>query len=148
MLFEFCSTSSIFACYGRYGLKVVMVLALLIASTVSGADASNTGSWFVDPLKYHISAHGQISCQDCHADIIKKSIHPDPAFVGRNPRESFNSEKCFNCHDAQNIKEKLERGSHGGKQIRRTENYSNCIACHDPHYQAHLSQETDLRTRF
>ncbi len=145
MLFEPSSTSSIFGRHGGYGLKVAMVFALLIASTVSVGDASKTGSWFVDALKYHISTHGQISCQDCHADIVNNSIHPDPAFVSRNPRESFKSEKCFNCHEAQNIKENLEKGLHGGKSIKRDENYSNCIACHDPHYQAYLSKKPTSR---
>jgi predicted CXXCH cytochrome family protein len=121
-------------CLARF-LGAGVALALLVVPALCVADVSMTGSWFVDPVRYHISAHGQISCQDCHSDVIQRMSHPDPAQVNRKLRDFFKAETCFECHDGAKIERNLEKGLHGGKPIQRAEDYSNCIACHDPHYQ-------------
>jgi predicted CXXCH cytochrome family protein len=96
----------------------------------------------VDAIKYHISAHGQISCQDCHSEIAVRPEHPNPSDVTRSRTEFFNSKTCFNCHDRDSLRTDLAKGLHGGKPVEKARNYSNCIGCHDPHYQPRLSKKT------
>ncbi len=123
-------------------IAVVIVFALLNLPAICLGDSTKAGSWFVDVLKYHVSAHGQVSCQDCHADIIQRLTHPNPADVVRKRADFFNSATCFNCHDGDAIKTNLAKGLHGGKPVERARNYSDCISCHDPHYQRHLSKKS------
>jgi nitrate reductase gamma subunit len=123
------------------GLVAAVVFVFSAAPTVCNAKTSKAGSWFVDMVKYHISAHGQTSCQDCHPDVAKQPVHPNPADVTRSPKDFFNPETCFNCHDGESIKANLAKGLHGGKPIEKAESYSNCISCHDPHYQPRLNKK-------
>ncbi len=118
-----------------------MAVAFLIAPTVCFGDPYKAGSWFVEAVKYHVSAHGQVSCQDCHSDIKRGPTHPNPADVTRSLTDFFNSGTCFSCHDGDSIKINLEKGLHGGKPVKKTQDYSNCIACHDPHYQPPLNKK-------
>jgi predicted CXXCH cytochrome family protein len=122
-------------------VTMAIVLAFLIAPTISFGGTPKAGSWFIDNVKFHVSAHGQISCQDCHADI-KQLTHPNPADVTRSRADFFNSAMCFNCHDADSMKTNLAKGLHGGKPVEKVRDYSDCITCHDPHYQPHLSKKS------
>ena len=96
---------------------------------LSGAFAQ--AEWFVDAEKYHVSAHGQLSCQDCHAGIAEQPRHPDPSAVGKQLTDFFDPERCTDCHD--NVPEELGRNRHGAQEINPAESYENCLACHDPH---------------
>ena len=120
---------------------VGIILAFLIGPTLCHGSPSMPESWFVDEFKYHVSAHGQVSCQDCHPDIIRLLTHPNPGEVMRSRRDFFNSGICFNCHDGDTFKTNLEKGLHGGKPVKKPQDYSNCIACHDPHSQPRLSKK-------
>ncbi len=122
-------------------IAVGIILAFLIAPTLCLGGPSKPGSWFVGEFKYHVSAHGQVSCQDCHPDIIRQITHPNPAEVTRSLSDFFNSGTCFNCHDGHSFKINLEKGLHGGKPVKKPQDYSNCIACHDPHSQPRLSKK-------
>jgi hypothetical protein len=93
-------------------------------------------SWFVDAEKYHVSAHGQLSCQDCHAGITEQPRHPDPSDVSKRLTDFFDPEQCTDCHD--NVPEELAHNRHGAQEINPAESYENCLACHNPH-QALLS---------
>jgi nitrate reductase gamma subunit len=90
-------------------------------------------SWLIDEERYHVSAHGKNSCQDCHADITDKFVHPDPNDVNKTLRELYRLEQCTSCH--LNILEDLKRGTHGGESIADEKEFNFCIGCHDPHYQ-------------
>lgn len=120
---------------------VGIILAFLIGPTLCHGSPSMPGSWFVDEFKYHVSAHGQVSCQDCHPDIIRRLTHPNPGEVMRRRRDFFNSGTCFNCHDGDTFRTNLQKGLHGGKPIKKPQDYSNCIACHNPHTQPRLSKK-------
>jgi nitrate reductase gamma subunit len=122
-------------------VTITVVLAFLITPAIFFGAPPKAGSWFIDNVKYHVSAHGQISCQDCHAGI-QRSTHPNPADVTRSRTDFFNSATCFNCHDADTMKTEFSKGLHGGKPVERVRDYSDCIACHDPHYQPHLSKKS------
>ncbi|MBI4966150.1 MAG: cytochrome c3 family protein [Desulfomonile tiedjei] len=128
------------------GLAVALVL--LAASTFCFAvEPPDAGSWFLDAARHHVSAHGQISCQDCHPNVIRRTAHPDPAQVNRSLRDFFSAETCYGCHDGTIIKKNLEMGLHAGKPIKKAEDYSHCIACHDPHYQPRLSKKGASETK-
>jgi hypothetical protein len=88
-------------------------------------------SWFVDAEKYHVSAHGQLSCQDCHAGITEQPRHPDPSDVSKRLTDFFDPEQCTDCHD--NVPEELAHNRHGAQEINPAESYENCLACHNPH---------------
>ncbi|MDX2512116.1 MAG: cytochrome c3 family protein [Desulfobacterales bacterium] len=85
----------------------------------------------VDTEKFHISAHGQLSCQDCHTDIIDHPLHPDPVHVSKQLTDFFDPEQCMECHD--NVPEELENNLHGGKATSPGQSYENCLDCHNPH---------------
>jgi nitrate reductase gamma subunit len=115
-------------------IAIVLLVFVLYAFAVD-ADAS----WLIDEERYHVSAHGQNSCQDCHADIVDRSLHPDPAEVSKSLREFYRLEQCTSCHD--DILEDLDEGSHGGENIGDEKEFKFCIGCHDPHYQLSYSDE-------
>ena len=54
-------------------------MLLLTVFALGGGDAR--ASWFLDERKFHISAHGETSCLDCHDDIADLALHPDPSKV-------------------------------------------------------------------
>jgi len=111
-------------------LFTTICFLILAVSSTSSVDAS----WMIDPWKYHVSAHGEVSCQDCHEQISEKDLHPDPADVNRKIREFINTEdQCISCHD--NIPDDLDEGVHGASKIEKSIDYMDCFACHDPHEQ-------------
>ena len=91
------------------------------------------GSWTLDQAKYHASAHGQMSCLECHEDLADAEGHPNPAKLKLDPKASFDPERCTGCHD--DVTDNLEKGRHGGRKVKDLERYQVCIACHDPHTQ-------------
>ena len=112
-------------------LLLVMVLCLSAVNT----DAS----WLIDEERYHVSAHGRNSCQDCHAEIADKSLHPDPAEVNNTLADFYRLEQCTACHE--DTLEDLDEGSHGGENITDEKSFKFCVGCHDPHYQLSYSDE-------
>ena len=77
--------------------KSLFVLPFLIFAFlfVSYANAS----WILDQEKYHVSAHGDASCVDCHDNISDKEFHPDPGEVNKEISDFFNKDRCYMCHD-------------------------------------------------
>jgi len=100
---------------------------------------SVNASWFIDPQKFHVSAHGQTSCQDCHENISDQGLHPNPLNVTKSSRGFFQPGQCLECHDS--IMDDLEKGSHGSIKIEDRGKYRNCINCHDPHYQTRIGDK-------
>ena len=113
------------------GILLVFVLCLF----ADNADAS----WLIDEERYHVSAHGEISCQDCHSDIVDKSLHPDPAEVNKSLPDFYSLEQCTACHE--DTLEDYDEGTHGGEDITDEKEFKYCIGCHDPHYQLSYSDE-------
>ena len=111
-------------------------LLFMISVALLGASPAKAGeTWYLDPYKYHVSAHGQNSCLDCHEDEAR---HPDPSEVDRLPPDSFDADRCLTCHD--DILDDLERGRHGTKQVDDPSRYADCARCHEPHYQLGLGE--------
>jgi nitrate reductase gamma subunit len=114
-----------------------ILLVFVLCSFRVDADAS----WLIDAERYHVSAHGQNSCQDCHADIADKSLHPDPVEVNKSLPDFYRLEQCTSCHE--DVLEDLneDEGTHGGENIANEKEFKFCIGCHDPHYQLSYSDE-------
>ncbi len=110
----------------------LMVLFLLI-----GVSVCAHADWRVEEAGWHVSAHGQIMCLDCHGDVTKGALHPDPASVNRPSGNSFRAEQCTGCHDS--ALSELEAGGHGGQPLKVGQDYQRCGDCHDPHTQPRLS---------
>jgi len=118
--------------------KNVIILVSSIACLILSCLSANA-SWFIDPQKFHISAHGQTSCQECHENISDQDLHPDPLDVTKSGRDFFRPEQCLDCHDA--VIDDLREGSHGSLEVKDPGKYRDCINCHDPHYQTRIRGE-------
>ena len=92
----------------------------------------------IDAKKFHSSAHGQMSCMDCHYDTADKELHPDPSNVTKRRGETFDPETCMMCHD--HVPGDLEAGFHGSVEVEDPARYDMCLRCHLPHYQPRLGE--------
>lgn len=97
-------------------------------------------SWRIDAKKFHISVHGQIECLECHEDIERQDVHPNPYHVNRNLQDFFHVDTCLSCHD--DVADNLGEGVHGTKKIENPGKYELCIDCHNPHYQVPSGDST------
>jgi nitrate reductase gamma subunit len=88
--------------------KTLLLLPLFLLVGWHQSEAS----WLIDRAAFHMSAHGQTSCQDCHEDVSDRDIHPNPTHAGMD---------CTACHS-----DALEFEHHRQKRIE-------CRACHLPH---------------
>ncbi len=117
------------------------LFAALTASVLLAFSVPTVGaSWLIDKEKFHTSAHGSLSCQDCHADIFARNLHPDPVDVNKALTDFFDPSKCFSCHD--DVFDEIEEGGHAGQTVTHWRKFNTCIECHNPHYQ--LSSSHDL----
>ena len=106
------------------------ILLILPAYLIIGWHQSEA-SWLIERAAFHMSAHGQTSCLDCHDDVVDRDIHPDPDHVDKSIEDFFKPDQCYACHD--DIQDALGQSIHGSQKIRTPLDYSNCIECHDPH---------------
>ena len=104
-----------------------LLLALLVSPLAAGAPKS----WLIDAAKFHISAHGQLSCATCHDSIASDPAHPDPRYVNQPPTRPDPAEGCLMCHDA--VRAGMAEGKHGGISGQNAGQFRNCVACHNPH---------------
>jgi nitrate reductase gamma subunit len=111
-----------------------ILIGLLFSICVSVHAHAN---WLVDEARWHVSAHGQIMCADCHADVGKKALHPDPTNVNQQPGSRFQAQQCTGCHDS--VISDLEAGRHGNRPMNVGQDYRHCRDCHDPHTQPRIS---------
>jgi nitrate reductase gamma subunit len=112
------------------GIKITVFI--LVAIMVSGIEAK--ASWLVDAGRFHVSAHGQISCQDCHGEVSERDLHPNPSHVTKKRVDFFSMEQCLSCHEG--ILDSLDQGFHGAKRVQQPEKYRDCLQCHSSHYQS------------
>ena len=59
-----------------------LVIAAITAVTLQ-LTFTTAAAWLIDAERFHVSVHGQLSCRDCHEDIIEKKFHPDPSDVNK-----------------------------------------------------------------
>jgi nitrate reductase gamma subunit len=113
--------------------RFIILVTIFFLSVTWRAEAS----WRVDPERFHIGVHGRLSCQDCHADVATRPVHPNPADVNRKSADFFTPQVCAACHES--ALEEVAEGRHGGMERSADRRVEACIACHDPHYQSSAS---------
>ena len=97
-----------------------------------GMPADRPGrSWFIDETGFHASAHAGMSCSDCHAEQADHA-HPGADRLNKPASTAFNRDTCLQCHGS--VEDDLAKGMHGGKPVMKTQDYANCVTCHNPHY--------------
>jgi len=106
-----------------------LILMLFLLQPVSSA----TASWLINLDRFAASVHRDISCGDCHSEVLAADLHPDPAMVNRSLADFFSADSCYGCHD--NVEQELAQGTHGALKVKSPEKFANCIVCHNPHYQ-------------
>jgi len=110
-----------------------LIAAALLTVTFWGLATAAEAAWLIDPERYHISVHGQLSCQDCHSAIGETDRHPDPADVNRSLTDFFKSDQCLVCHD--DVADDIAAGRHADQTATIGQQFDTCIECHDPHYE-------------
>ena len=113
----------------------VSVLVLLLW----GFSVSSHASWWINPKKFHASVHGQTPCQNCHEDIGKQGLHPNPEEIAKGSQDRFQPDHCLVCHEE--VMSDLEKGKHGSQQVQDLEKHKACLGCHDPHEQASIKEK-------
>ena len=114
------------------------LLFILFALSVSLLVCPRAGaSWVIDPERFHVSAHGQISCRDCHENF-DRGAHPSADDIVKKRLDFFKADHCIECHD--HIPEELGKGVHGTSKVEDVHRYETCIDCHEPHYQLRLGE--------
>ncbi len=116
-----------------YTLFKIGFTPYLLVSFIILCGSNTQASWLIDGERFHVSVHGQLSCQDCHADISEKQPHPNPEDVTRTLKFFFQPEHCTDCHS--DTADDIDAGSHGGETVTDLKRFNDCISCHEPHYQ-------------
>ena len=114
--------------------KAACCLLALFLLSFSAPDTQ--ASWLLDPAGFHVSAHGQTACPDCHGDVADQQLHPKPANVNKQEKAFFKADQCLVCHDE--VMENLDQGVHGAGEIKNPAEYQYCLKCHNPHTQPRL----------
>ncbi len=117
-------------------ISFILTLPICFLLLYSGTVFS---SWLIEPARFHASAHGQLSCQDCHEDIGSQEFHPDPRLVNMPRTRFFSQDHCLSCHDE--VEDNLAHGVHGRKKVKNKKKYTYCIRCHNPHYQMRIGPD-------
>lgn len=107
--------------------KILLWLPFFVIVGLHRSEAS----WIIDRATFHMSAHGRISCQECHEDVAGRDLHPNPTHVTKGLDDFFEPDQCYACHG--DTREALDHSVHGSQVIETLRDYHNCLACHDPH---------------
>jgi len=80
-----------------------LVIAVIFAVTLQLTCTTAEAAWLIDAERFHVSVHGQLSCRDCHEDIIEKKFHPDSSDVNKalSARFTLSTGLARNLGDAQ-----------------------------------------------
>jgi predicted CXXCH cytochrome family protein len=108
-----------------------IILSVFILLFIMRGYGECSSSWLKDLEAYHTSAHGNMSCLECHGDKDGVSPHPDPALVNRSSKDFSTPETCTGCHG--DLDALVVDGIHGGKKVKDPAEIENCLKCHDPH---------------
>jgi nitrate reductase gamma subunit len=115
----------------------IVASTILTLFTIIGVNGDVHANWLVDEARWHVSAHGQVMCLECHGEIAKQALHPDPSNVNQPSGSRFQPQQCAGCHDA--VLTELAAGRHGGQALKAEQDYRRCRDCHDPHAQLSIA---------
>ncbi len=135
-------TSFILNCLHRFVKRNFFSLSMVLIfffSPLTDLKAS-ANQWLIDTQLFGRSAHGQMSCRDCHSNIEDKSYHPDPAAIDSSSRSFFDTEICLECHD---VMADIENKDHGKTPSDKEKASANCLLCHRAHYQLRVSEPAE-----
>ncbi len=118
----------------RWFLAVMVFVSLLCWFSVPAH-----ASWWINPKTFHASVHGQTPCQNCHEDIGKQGLHPNPEEIAKGSQDRFQLDHCLVCHEE--VMSDLEKGKHGSQKVQDLEKHKVCLGCHDPHEQAPIKEK-------
>ena len=104
-----------------------LVCLLAVLAVLPGAARAD---WRIDTRLFLSSAHGDMSCLDCHDDL-DGAAHPVPDLVNRDQSSFFSPQECYSCHPE--VEDDLARGDHAGFKALHPERFAVCVSCHDPH---------------
>ncbi len=101
---------------------------------------AETSSWQVDIERFQRSAHGNLACTDCHADIQPgepTTPHPDTSRLTTEATALYDYQRCAACHPYEYAA--CTQGVHAGvranpSDIRLDQPAPTCGHCHNPHY--------------
>ena len=116
-----------------------LIAAALLTLIFWGMAPAAEAAWLLDSERYHVSVHGRLACLDCHSDVEGKERHPDPVDVNRSLEDFFRPDQCAACHEETAVE--IAEGRHAGQQKTPWQNFENCLACHDPHYQLEVAED-------
>jgi nitrate reductase gamma subunit len=98
------------------------VVLLLAAQAQAG--------WRFDADRFLQSAHGDMTCYDCHSDVTMGN-HPDASRLNKPLSAFFEAEECYMCH--YEIEDQLAQGEHAWFKVTNARRFDNCVDCHNPH---------------
>lgn len=119
--------------------KKTLFSAVLLISLLLGLSGYSHASWWINPKKFHASVHGQTPCQNCHEDIGKQGLHPNPEEIAKGSQDRFQPDHCLVCHEE--VMSDLEKGKHGSQKVKDIDKHKMCLDCHDPHEQAPIKKK-------
>lgn len=114
-------------------MKTPRLVALCLTLTALLWPALAQADWLIDQGRFHASAHGRLSCLDCHQRAAEAANHPDPVLLNMRRDQLFDAKICGQCHDS--AEALAAKGSHGGQPVSDPEQLADCLACHQAHYQ-------------
>jgi hypothetical protein len=99
-----------------------------------------SSTWSVDVERYQRSAHGTLSCEECHADIKTgdpMAPHPDTAKLTQEATALYDYQECERCHPEEYVA--FQQGVHAEAMaapgdVKLDEPPPTCGHCHNAHY--------------
>lgn len=112
-------------------------------------EIEETSTWYVDVERFHRSAHGTLTCAECHADITPgdaESPHPDGTKLTLEATSLYDYETCRSCHPQEYVA--YEKGVHAQvmadpEGVDLDAPAPTCGHCHNAHY-ATVETRADL----
>jgi len=108
-------------------LHFIFLVILIFACEISEA------SWFIDGDNYNSSVHAQLSCLECHSNIIKDPDHPSVEDTGSSPDDFINNGQCIDCHEQ--ALESFEPVEPGNLKKAEKAGSDACASCHPRHHE-------------
>lgn len=101
---------------------------------------TESATWYVDIERFQQSAHGNLACEECHADIVPGSAtapHPEPANLTLGDTEIYDYAACASCHPQEYAA--YQQGEHAAAmanpaEVKLDQPAPTCGHCHDAHY--------------
>jgi len=103
-------------------------------------ELTQSARWYVDVERFQRSAHGTLTCDECHANIMPDSLtdpHPDTDKLVLSATELYDYADCESCHPQEYAA--YQQGQHAAamanpEEVELDQPAPTCGHCHDAHY--------------